>query len=650
MYRCAVIGTTVQAAKCLLPLCAPLPADLWMPSKLRPQVEAIALPIGQAKNCRFYEGALADVLADLWPAQGQFVFAMATGAVVRLIAPLLHHKSTDPAVVVVNPAGTAVISLCGGHQAGADGLTYRVARLLGAEPIITSASQGLGLSGIDLLGQPFSWQKGSGDWTGVSAAIARQAPVQIIQECGTTLWQAALPANHPFQFGWPELARDPETPKVKARVWISPIQRRFAPDAAMPKVQWHPRVLWVGLGCERGTSQGLMDWAIEQAFRQHHLALGAIAGIASLDLKKDEPGLLNLCRDRQWPLRCFSAGRLQPIPVPNPSETVAAAVGTPSVAEAAALLAAYRPILPLESASSDQALTPIELEQLAQTANLRAGKQVFRRAEDPGAVTVAVAQAEQEYIDRPGQLLLVGTGPGDLNQMTAAAKDAIARAQVIIGYGLYLNLISPLLQPGQITEAFPITQEQQRAERAIELAQWGLSVAVISSGDAGIYGMAGLVMETLQQRGWNGKTPTVQVLPGITALQAAAAQVGTPLMHDFCAISLSDLLTPWEVIEQRLQAAAQADFVIALYNPKSKTRTQPFADACRILRQYRAETTPVAIVRSAYRVDQSVTLTTLAELNSHPIDMVTTLLIGNKSSLKHYNWMITPRGYLGFGK
>jgi cobalt-precorrin 5A hydrolase/precorrin-3B C17-methyltransferase len=161
--------------------------------------------------------------------------------------------------------------------------------------------------------------------------------------------------------------------------------------------------------------------------------------------------------------------------------------------------------------------------------------------------------------------------------------------------------------------------------------------------------MAGLVLEELQAQGWDGKTPNVQLFPGITALQAAAARVGTPLMHDFCAISLSDLLTPWEVIEKRLKAAAEADFVTALYNPRSQTRKQQLAIATSIFLTYRNPNTPVAVVRSAYREDEQITLTTLDKLLDTSVDMLTTVLIGNQSTRTHGDWMITPRGYLGFG-
>jgi cobalt-precorrin 5A hydrolase/precorrin-3B C17-methyltransferase len=264
-------------------------------------------------------------------------------------------------------------------------------------------------------------------------------------------------------------------------------------------------------------------------------------------------------------------------------------------------------------------------------------------------VTIAIAIAEREYTGRTGHLSLVGTGPGNLDQITPAAQAAIIYADVVIGYSLYIDLIRSLLRPGQMIAALPITQERQRAERAIDLANWGLNVAVISSGDCGIYAMAGLVFEQLAATDWDGATPSVQVYPGISALQSAAALVGAPLMHDFCTISLSDLLTPWEVILKRLHAAAEGDFVTAFYNPKSQTRTTQIATAQEIFLQHRHPDTPVAIVHAAYRPEQQVYLTTLTEMLDHPIDMLTVVLIGNHSTKFHAGWMITPRGYLGFG-
>ncbi len=624
------IATTPTGVQKLQPLCQTTGAILWVPESLN-----------TLEGVQVYTGTLKSHIASLWQNHRAFVFCLATGAVVRLIAPLLEDKSLDPAVVVIDEQGKFVISLCSGHQGKADQLTKIIAHQLGATPVLTGASTALGLPGIDILGVPFGWRRGEGDWLGVSAAVARSEPIQVIQEAGSTLWQNHLPKGHTFQFEFPEdTVTQPPLPPLtkggrentqlshKAKIWVSAKQHQFLAESDLPTVQWHPRVLWVGIGCERGTSKQLIQTAIAQVFGRHQLAESAIAGIATIDIKADEIGLLEFCKERNLPLKTFPADTLRSVTVPHPSKVVEAEVGTPSVAEAAALYAV-----------GAQGLAPLQVT-----------KQIVRLQGQPGAVTVAIAQSEIEYTGRTGQLLLVGTGPGQLSQMTPAAQTAIVQADAIIGYSLYIDLISPLLRPGQIIEALPITQERQRAERAIELAKWGLSVAVVSSGDCGIYGMAGLVLEELRAQDWDGKIPSVEVFPGITALQSAASRVGAPLMHDFCAISLSDLLTPWEVIEKRLNAAAQGDFVTALYNPRSQTRTQQLAAATAIFLKYRDPNTPVAIVRSAYRPDEQITITSLSQLLDTPVDMLTTVLIGNQSTRTLGDWMITPRGYLGFGE
>ncbi|HIK27180.1 MAG: precorrin-3B C(17)-methyltransferase [Oscillatoriaceae bacterium SKW80] len=613
----AAIATTIEGAKRLQFICQTGKATLWVPESLK------------IENSKIYKGSLKNHIAEIWQHYKSFIFSLAAGAVVRIIAPLLQNKSKDPAVVIIDETGKFAISICSGHQGGAEKLTRIIARKMGATPVLTGASAALNLPGIDILGIPFGWQRGRGDWKGVSAAVARGELVQVIQEDGSTLWQYHLPEKHPFYFQGIETS-----PPAAARIWIS-CKERFIKEYRIPEIQWHPRVLWVGVGCERGTSKKLIETAIEKVCRENQLAEKAIAGIATIDIKANEAGLVELCSERAWPLRTFSPDILRALKVPNPSTIVEAEVGTPSVAEAAAIAAAT---------SHSQCPNP----PIPTSNPLIVPKQIYRSEKQTGAATVAIARSEIEYTARSGKLLLVGTGPGDLEQMTPAAQSAIAAADAVIGYTLYIDLIAPLLRPGQIVESLPIKQERQRAQRAIALANWGLSVAVVSSGDAGIYGMAGLILEELKAQGWDGKTPAVQVFPGITAMQAAASRVGAPLMHDFCAISLSDLLTPWEVIEKRLTAAAMADFVTALYNPRSRNRTEQLVLAREIFLKYRHPDTPVAIVRSAYRKNEQIFLTTLEKFLEIPIDMFTTVLIGNHSTRTYAEWMITPRGYMGF--
>ncbi len=246
-----------------------------------------------------------------------------------------------------------------------------------------------------------------------------------------------------------------------------------------------------------------------------------------------------------------------------------------------------------------------------------------------------------------GMLALVSLGPGDPAYIVPAAQQALAAAEVVVGYQGYLEQARPLLRPGQEVRAWPIGSEVKRAEEAVILAEAGRRVAVVSGGDVGIYGMAAPVFEVLRQRGWDGRCPEVAVYPGVTALQAAAARLGAPLGHDFCAISLSDLLTPWPVIERRLVAAAWADFVIALYNPRSRRRPDHLRRALGIIARYRQPETPVAFARNVARPDESVRLTTLAEADPAWADMLTLVIVGNSESYALAERMVTPRGYTG---
>ena len=248
-----------------------------------------------------------------------------------------------------------------------------------------------------------------------------------------------------------------------------------------------------------------------------------------------------------------------------------------------------------------------------------------------------------------GKIMLVGLGPGSHVHLTARARAAIAEADTVIGYVTYIRLVADLLDGKEVIRK-SMTEELDRAIEALERARQGRKVALISSGDAGVYGMAGPTFEVLFQAGWTppaGRADDIEVeiIPGASALNTCAALVGAPLTHDFCAISLSDLLTPWPVIARRLDAVARADFVIALYNPKSGRRTRQIVEAQHLLLRHRAPDTPVAIVKSAYRPRQRIEFTTLAHMAEADIGMLTTVLIGNSSTFVRHGLMVTPRGY-----
>ncbi len=256
-----------------------------------------------------------------------------------------------------------------------------------------------------------------------------------------------------------------------------------------------------------------------------------------------------------------------------------------------------------------------------------------------------VADRDPTMREFQGILYVVGIGPGAQDHATPAALAAIADAELIVGYTTYIRLVGHLIKGKDVIRT-GMTEEIGRARAAVERARDGGRVALISSGDAGVYGMAGLVFEVLRDMGWKrGDSPDLRIVPGMTAMNSCASLVGAPLVHDFCTISLSDLLTPWPVIARRLEAAAAADFVVGLYNPASGRRTRQIVEAQAILRRHRDVKTPVALVKSAYRKRQQVVLSDLDNFLDYEIGMLTTVLVGSSNTFVFEGYMVTPRGY-----
>jgi precorrin-3B C17-methyltransferase len=247
-----------------------------------------------------------------------------------------------------------------------------------------------------------------------------------------------------------------------------------------------------------------------------------------------------------------------------------------------------------------------------------------------------------------GRLSVVGIGPGDDVLLTPLARRTLKDATVVVGYRGYLELVAGLLA-GKAALSFELGQEVERAQRALEMACGGERVALLSSGDPGIYGMASPALEA-----WlalpPSRRPPLEVVPGVPALAACAALLGAPLGHDFAVVSLSDLLTPWEVIARRLEAAAAADFVLVIYNPRSRGRPWQLGEARRILLRHRGPDTPVGVVRRAYRQGQAVAIATLGTLDETVMDMETTLIVGSSRTLARDGVMLTPRGYRAEGE
>jgi cobalt-precorrin 5A hydrolase/precorrin-3B C17-methyltransferase len=565
--------------------------------------------------------AASELLQSQWGSAQGFVVVGACGLVTRLIAPLLEGKNQDPAVVVVDPHGAFAIPLLGGHAAGAEALSQRVAALLGGQAVLTGSSGSQGRLALDAFGKSWGWRRSAtGDWNALmqKAATGQRAPLSVKQTNGTKLWRGlAAAAASGLGAGNGEHSTDLNGAAPPNEIDLTIGSERGA------GCRWHPPSLWLGLGCERGTSQELISRLVDQELDRLGLAPEAIAGMASIDRKSDEQAFLALAKERGWAQQWMPAATLNAIAVPNPSDAVAAEMGTASVAEAAALVAAG----------------PGSRLQLNKTiARAQGGEQ--------GAATLAIATCAEQWAPQAGQLHLVGSGPGRLDLLTPDARRALAEATVWVGYGLYLDLLEPLRRPDQLRWDGRLTEERARCAQALGLANQGLNVALVSSGDSGIYAMAGLALELWLSQSPDQR-PSFEVHPGISALQLAAARAGAPLMHDFCTISLSDRLTPWAVIEKRLEAAAAGDFVVALYNPRSKGRDWQLARAQELLLAGRPGTTPVAMARQLGRPEEQVSLHTLGALPIEQVDMLTLVLVGNSTSRTEDGRMVTPRGYPG---
>jgi len=556
-------------------------------------------------------GAASEVLRNHWRPKGVLLIVGAISAVTRLIAPLLIGKDKDPAVVVLDAQGKQIVPLLGTHQAGAEQLALELAAELGGQSVITGDANSQNRLALDSFGEAWGWRRsGSCEiWHQLMLSQAQGEKPNVIQHSGSPLWTTTVAAKEIF----PKNANSHGSPH--AQLSIGPERKTSC--------SWHPASLWIGIGCERNTSLSLLERAVSIALTKAGLASEAVAGIASIDLKADEPALLALAKARGWPLHFFNADQLAKVHVPTPSLVVGAAIGTSSVAEAAALLA---------TANKGILLQPKQIHHANNA--------------ECGAATIAISEANQPFAPNRGELHLIGSGPGDLAFLTHDARAALARSAIWVGYSLYLDLLEPLRRPDQARLDGQLTRERNRCLQALELAKQGARVALVSSGESGIYGMAGLALEIWLEQPTSDR-PQFQVHPGISALQLAAAKVGAPLMHDFCCVSLSDRLTPWQKIESRISSAASGDFVVAIYNPRSKGRDWQLGRTRELLLEHRPASTPVVLARQLGRAEESIKLHTLETMPVKEVDMLTLVLIGNSSSRIEDGQFVTPRGYPG---
>jgi cobalt-precorrin 5A hydrolase/precorrin-3B C17-methyltransferase len=537
-------------------------------------------------------GEPGTTLAARWADVDAFVVVLALGAVVRLVAPLLADKSTDPAVVCVDDAGTFAISVCGGHGAGANALAGEVAALLGATPVVTTATDRLAVAALDLL----PGFRAEGDVARVTSALLAGEPVTLRRELVWPLPGALADRwSHDRDAG-------PTTVVVSDRIF----------ELGPGTVALRPPSLVVGVGTTSDATESDLDNAVDEALTAVGLAAGSATTVATIDRRSGHPAVTALATRLGAAVRSYAAAQLDAVTVPSPSQVVADAVGTRSVAEAAALLAA----------GDGGALV---LPKVA-----------------TGKVTVAIARRARPR----GSLAIVGLGPGSLAHRTPEASRAVRHAEVVVGLDAYVEQCADLLTSGQDVRRFEIGAELERVRLALELAALGRRVALVCSGDAGVYAMASPALELADAAHGPGFGDVeVEIVPGVTAGLAAAAALGAPLGHDFLTLSLSDLLTPWERIETRVRAAAETDLVLVVYNPRSARRTWQIEKARSILLEHRSPDTPVGVVTDVARPAERVTLTTLGELALDAVNMTTCLIVGSSTTTVVNGRMVTPRGY-----
>ena len=531
-------------------------------------------------------GDLGRTVRSCWAQVDGLVLFAATGLAVRVVAPLLEGKAVDPAVVSVDDGGRWAIALVGGHAGGANRLALEVAALLGAEPVVTTASDGAGLPAFDALE---GW-RAEGDLAGVTRAWLDGRPPALRVEAPLAAWP--LPAGLPSPGG-----------DASRRVIVADADRTAGPG----EVILRPRSLVVGVGASTGADPGRLLALATSALERAGVHPSSVGAVVTIDGKAGEPAVVALADRLGAPLRSLPAEILAEVPVPNPSAAVAAAVGTPSVCEAAALAAAGP-----------------------------GGRLVCEKQRSSDS-TVAVARRMRPA----GHLAVVGAGPGGPAWRTAAAAAAVRHADVVVGYGPYVDLVTDLLDASQHVLRFPIGAETERAAAALQRAEAGEHVALVCSGDPGVFAMASPVLELAVRH----PSVEVTVVPGVTAALAAAAVLGAPLGHDHAAVSLSDLLTPWDVIERRLRAVAAADMAVSLYNPRSRRRPENLRRALDLLAEGRDGAVPAAVVTGVGREGGEVVRTTIAGLDPERVGMSSIVVVGASTTRWSGGRMVTPRGY-----
>ncbi|WP_288262632.1 precorrin-3B C(17)-methyltransferase [uncultured Prochlorococcus sp.] len=554
-----------------------------------------------------------EIFKEKWENLDLIIFIGSIGASIRLINSFLTTKNRDPGVIVIDKKGTKIVPIVGSHQSNTQNIAFQISNLLDGEIIETNNSNDQNYLNIDSFGNQWGWKK-SGEIKDWSKLVIKQSKNEALfckQLSGNNLWKTSESCKN-----------------INFLLEIDPYDESSTFHISVynnHKITWHPPTLWVGIGCERNTSKEFIAKSLNNFLESNNLSKHSIAGFATIDIKKDEKGILELSEENKLPIKFFTKEDLSKIIVPNPSSLVRKEIGISSVAEASCLLAA------------------------GEKSKLLQEKRIFKNIDfsknKSGAVTIAIAESKNQYYPANGEIHIIGSGPGDVSYLTNDARKALSKCTVWIGYEMYLDLIKPLKRSDQVLIKSKLTEEKERCYKAIKLAEEGIKVALISSGESGFYGMAGLLLELLQKIKKEYR-PYFEVHPGVSSVQLAAALSGAPLMNDFCSISLSDKLTPWSLIEKRIEGALLGDFVIAFFNPQSKDRNWQLKSAINLCLKSRKWNTPVLIARQVGRENQSKKFFTLKNIHLKEIDMLSIIIIGNSQTTLEEEIFLTPRGYL----
>ncbi|MEM9574329.1 MAG: precorrin-3B C(17)-methyltransferase, partial [Pseudomonadota bacterium] len=510
------------------------------------------------------------------------IAVMASGALIRLIAPVLQDKMNEPPVLVVSEDGSSIVPLLGGHH-GANDMARDLAVTLDGFAAVTTA--GDLKFGVALDAPPAGYVLANSEAAKpVMAALVSGHSAKLVGEA-PWLEQSGI-----------SFSDNGETSLI--------VSDKLASGASNSSLVYHPQKIVVGVGCERHCAPEELIELVSEQLKFAGLAPAAVACVASIDVKSDEAAVHAVAKHLGIPARFFDAARLEEETprLENPSDTVFAEVGCHGVAEGAALAA------------------------VGITGSLIVPKVKSKRA------TCAIARAPKPIVELPGRargtVFVVGIGPGSEAWRSPEVSRMVLKSTDLVGYSLYLDLLGPLAKHKQRHD-FDLGKEEDRVRHAMELAGEGKDVALVCSGDAGIYAMATLIYELFDKGGISDAASRVEVIcsPGISALQGAAARAGAPLGHDFCTISLSDLLTPWADIQRRVRAAGEGDFVIAFYNPVSKKRRTQLAWARDELLNHRPASSPVVLATNLGREGEKVRIVPLGELSVDDVDMLTVVIV-----------------------